>query len=96
MDRKDTRQTRIIRNARKCLGLSQLDVATEAEVNLRQYQRYEYGERSFSDVKITFGLKICCILHIDPYDIVFGESDEREYWMSLAVIRDEPENAPKA
>ena len=73
MKRTETRETKILRSARKESGLSQLQLATELGVQVRQYQRLEYGERPFSSVNIRVGLLICRILQIDPYDLVFGE-----------------------
>jgi len=71
--RVETRETQILRSARKKSGLSQLQLATELDVQVRQYQRLEYGEQPFSTVNIRLGLKICHILQIDPYDLVLGE-----------------------
>ena len=73
MKRTETRESQILRSARKKSGLSQLQLATALDVQVRQYQRLEYGERPFSSVNIRLGLKICLILQIDPYDLVFGE-----------------------
>ena len=73
MKRTEARETKILRSARKKSGLSQLQLATELNVQVRQYQRLEYGERPFSSVNIRLGLKLCLILQIDPYDLVFGE-----------------------
>ena len=73
MKRTETRETQILRSARKKSGLSQLQLATELDVQVRQYQRLEYGEQPFSTVNIRLGLKICHILQIDPYDLVLGE-----------------------
>ncbi len=74
MKRTDTREAQMLRSARKRSGLSQLQLATELDVQVRQYQRLEYGERPFSSVNIRLGLKICRILQIDPYDLVLGDS----------------------
>ena len=73
MKRTETRVTQMLRSARKRSGLSQLQLATELDVQVRQYQRLEYGERPFSSVNIKVGLKLCSILQIDPYDLVLGE-----------------------
>ena len=74
MKRTETRESKILRSARKKTGLSQLQLATELDVQVRQYQRLEYGEQPFSSINIRVGLKLCRILQIDPYDLVFGES----------------------
>ena len=73
MKRTETREMKILRSARKKSGLSQQQLATELDIQVRQYQRLEYGERPFSSVNIQVGLKLCLILQIDPYDLVFGE-----------------------
>ena len=73
MKRTETRVTQMLRSARKRSGLSQLQLATELDVQVRQYQRLEYGEQPFSSVNIRLGLKICRILQIDPYDLVLVE-----------------------
>ena len=73
MKRTETRESQILRAARKKSGLSQLQLAAELDIQVRQYQRLEYGERPFSSVNIKVGLTLCRILHLDPYDLVFGE-----------------------
>ena len=73
MNRIETREMKILRTARKKSGLSQLQLATELNMQVRQYQRLEYGERPFSSVNIRVGLELCRILQIDPYELIFGE-----------------------
>ena len=73
MKRTETRETQMLRTARKRAGLSQLQLALELDAQVRQYQRLEYGEQPFSSVNIRLGLKICRILQIDPYDLVLGD-----------------------
>lgn len=34
-----------LREAREKKGLSQVEIAKKAQIDVRQYQRYEYGER---------------------------------------------------
>lgn len=63
-------QTKILRLARLRLGYSQQDVARELGVHIRQYQRFEYGERSLATCSMKIGLRLCAILQIDPYDVV--------------------------
>lgn len=68
--RKVTRETEILRNARLKKGLSQQQVAVIAGVHIRQYQRLEYGERSVESVNMRFGLTVCAILEINPFELV--------------------------
>ena len=70
MNRRITREHEIIRQARIRLGLSQQQVATLISIQIRQYQRLEYGERSVGNVKMRFGLAVCAILEIDPFELV--------------------------
>lgn len=52
---------------REQLGLTQLQVATAAGINLRQYQRLESGERTISGTSLRIGLAVCRALRLDPY-----------------------------
>ena len=52
---------------REELGFSQQDVASAAGITLRQYQRFESGERSMSSASLRIGLSICHVLKLDPY-----------------------------
>ena len=63
----------IIRSRRMELRLSQKEVAEAIGVELRQYQRFEYGERLVSRTNLKQGLRICAALQIEPFDFVFGE-----------------------
>ncbi|MBQ1492395.1 MAG: helix-turn-helix transcriptional regulator [Blautia sp.] len=62
----------IIKTRRKELRLSQQEVAAAIGVELRQYQRFEYGERLVSHTSFMQGLRICAALELDPYGFVFG------------------------
>ena len=70
MNRQETRVTKMLKNARMRKGLSQQQVATLAGVHIRQYQRLEYGERTIESLNMRFGLAVCAILEINPYDLV--------------------------
>ncbi len=75
MNRRKTRETEILREARLKRGFSQQQVATLAGVHIRQYQRLEYGERSMGNINMRFGLAVCAILQINPYDLVSFTAD---------------------
>lgn len=51
---------------REALGLTQQQVADRAKMNVRQYQRFESGERSLYSASFRMGLNICYVLKIDP------------------------------
>ena len=70
MNRRITRETEMLKNARKKKGLSQQQVATLAGVHIRQYQRIEYGERPMGSINMRFGLAVCAILELNPFDLV--------------------------
>ncbi len=75
MNRRITRETEMLREARKRLGISQQQVATMAGVHIRQYQRLEYGERTMQNINMRLGLTVCAILEINPFDIVPSAKD---------------------
>ena len=54
---------KILRKAREMQGMSQMQVATLAGINLGQYQRLEYGIQCSMKV----GLSICYVLNLDPF-----------------------------
>ena len=61
-----TPDTELLRKQREAMGLTQQQVATESQINLRQYQRYESGERSLRTASLRIGANICHTLKIDP------------------------------
>ena len=75
MSRRVTRETEMLRKARQKKKLSQQQVATLAGVHIRQYQRIEYGERPIGSINMRFGLTVCAILEINPFDLVSFTAD---------------------
>lgn len=65
------REATILRQRRESLGLTQKEIATEAGIDMRTYQRYEYGIISLSSTTMKVGLRICAALELDPYEVVF-------------------------
>ena len=76
MNRQITREHEIIRQARIRLGLSQQQVATLISIQIRQYQRLEYGESDVQKLGMRAGLSLCIVLELDPYDLIFGSHPE--------------------
>ena len=66
MNRHITREHEIIRQARIRLGLSQQQVATLVSIQIRQYQRLEYGESDVQKLGMRAGLSLCIVLELDP------------------------------
>ena len=61
----------ILRERRQELGISQEALALQLHMSLHQYQRYEYGETRIENSPMRIGLRICAVLELDPYEIVF-------------------------
>ena len=70
-------EARMITEARLRMGYSQQIVSDLAGVSIRQYQRLEYGERSIGNVNMRFGLAVCAILEINPFELVSFTADAR-------------------
>lgn len=70
--RMDNRAGQMLRDRRLELGMTQEEVALELGMSLHQYQRYEYGDRRMTNSPMRIGLRICAVLELDPYEIVFG------------------------
>ncbi len=66
------RAAQILLDRRLELGLTQEEVATELGMSIHQYQRYEYGESAIANSRMKIGLRICAVLELDPYEVVFG------------------------
>ena len=72
MNRRITRESTMLREARLRLGLSQQQVATLIGIQIRHYQRFEYGKREIQEINIRAGLSLCAVLELDPVDLVFS------------------------
>ncbi len=68
------REAQIITQRRIDSGYSQQEVANLIGVQICQYQRLEYGERSFASASMKLGLSICALFSIDPFWLVLGET----------------------
>ena len=76
MNKHITREHKLIRQARLAKGLSQQQVATLINIQIRQYQRLEYGESNVQKLGMRAGLSLCIVLELDPYDLIFGAHPE--------------------
>ena len=66
MDNKTLREEKtILLEARKKLGLTQTQVAEKARITLRQYQKFEGGERKLSSSSFWMASKILQVLELD-------------------------------
>lgn len=77
---------------REALGLTQQQVAEQAKINVRQYQRIESGERNLRSATFQTGLSICHVLKIDPmfYCSVYHADNRKK---DLETMSDD-ENVP--
>lgn len=57
----------ILRTRREELKLTQQQVADNAKILLRQYQRLESGERNITSASARIMLSVCAVLRLDPY-----------------------------
>ena len=73
MSPRSIRSGQLLKEARERMGYSQLEVATLVGIQIRQYQRFEGGERAISKANLKLGLIVCKVLEIDPYELVFGD-----------------------
>lgn len=55
----------IIREHRECLGMTQQQVANEVGITVRQYQRYESGEKSIYSASFQIGVRLFKILRLE-------------------------------
>ena len=85
MNRRVTRESTMLRDARCRLGLSQQQVATLIGIQIRHYQRFEYGEREIQEINIRAGLSLCAVLELDPVDLVFNGN--RKALVELKALR---------
>jgi len=61
----ETKEGTILREARQRLGLTQQQVADMARIQLRQYQRYEGGERRLSAAAFHSACDVLEVLQLD-------------------------------
>ena len=69
----DKDQSQILKNRRVELGFTQQEIAVELGMHIRQYQRFEYGEQSLAKCSMQTGLRICAVLRLDPYEVIFPD-----------------------
>lgn len=76
MNKKIGREAMILRKRRKEMGMTQTDVAGQVGIQLQQYQLYEYGKRKVSSSSMLLGLRLCAVLELDPYELIFEKSTD--------------------
>ena len=71
MGKKPGREALILRKRRKELNMTQAEVADAIGVQVQQYQLFEYGTRKVSTSSMILGLRLCAVLELEPYELVF-------------------------
>ena len=61
----ETTEGKILREARHRLGLTQQEVADKARIQIRQYQKFEGGERKLSTSSFYIARKVLEVLQLD-------------------------------
>lgn len=70
------REAMILKKRRKDLGLTQSEVAEAIGIQLQQYQMFEYGTRKVSTSSMILGLRLCAVLELKPYELVFEKESD--------------------
>lgn len=73
---KENRIPQILKRRREELGYTQQQVADETGMELRQYQRYEYGIQLLTNARMKQGLRICAALELDPFELCFQDGED--------------------
>ena len=68
----------ILKKRRKQLGLTLQDVADKAGINIKQYQRFETGERELTDASFMTTVQVLKALELDPVKYAAGEYEIKE------------------
>ena len=76
MSKQLSREALILQKRRKEMGMTQTDVAGQVGIQLQQYQLYEYGKRKLSSSSMLLGLRLCAVLELDPYELIFENSKD--------------------
>ena len=77
----------ILKKAREKLGLTQQQVANKARIQLRQYQRFESGERNLTSSSFNIGCNVLDALEIDIDGFRHGDDGLSEEINSISELR---------
>lgn len=70
------RYAAMLRLRRLELGLTQEKVALDVGIAYQQYQNFEYGYRNIKNANFGLGLRICAVLELDPYELIFANNQD--------------------
>ena len=83
----------VLKKAREKLGLTQQQTADRAGIRLRQYQRFESGERNLTSSSFNIACGVLETLQIDIPGFRHGDYILSEEFESLSAIREHLENS---
>ena len=68
----------VLKKQRRQLGLTQQEVAEKAGINIKQYQRFETGERELTDASFVTTCQVLKALEMDAGKYATGEYEIKE------------------
>ena len=68
----------VLKKRRRQLGLTQQEVAEKAGINIKQYQRFETGERELTDASFVTTCQVLKALEMDAGKYATGEYEIKE------------------
>jgi len=68
----------VLKKRRNQLGLTQQEVAEKAGINIKQYQRFETGERELTDASFMTTCQVLKALDMDAGKYATGEYEIKE------------------
>lgn len=68
----------ILKKRRKQLGLTLQDVADKAGIDIKQYQRFEAGDRELASASFMTTVQVIKALDLDPVKYAAGEYEIKE------------------
>ncbi len=68
----------VLKKQRQRLGLTQQQAADKAEIQIKQYQRFEAGERELADAGFKTAIRVLKALEMDVEKYASGEYEIKE------------------
>ena len=68
----------VLKKRRKQLGLTLQEVANRAMIDIKQYQRFESGDRELASASFATSVQVLHALELDPVKYAAGEYEIKE------------------
>ena len=68
----------VLKKRRKQLGMTLQDVADKAGIDIKQYQRFEAGDRELASASFMTTVQVIKALDLDPVKYAAGEYEIKE------------------